>query len=312
MFRYLRKGINFAKRYVTKIANNPAISEMYIFRNNIRNPIYCHIPNTVISSDIFDWCNKISSDFDTVVAIPRSGLLVGSTIATYFGKPLSTPDMIIEGKQWMPAELKTQKINLNFYNTLLLVDDSICSGKQMENYVNLIQNHLPNKKIIKAVLYKSKEATYNVDSYYKEVSNKNFNQYDFSLMHQKFGLNIACDLDGILCKDYSGQNYDDFLRNAIPHRIPIFEIDSILTARLEKYRGITEEWLKKHNVRYKNLYMLSGHDNSDIQNVLKFKTKILLKEKPDLYWESNPYIAKECYERTGIKTLCFENGILYE
>jgi hypoxanthine phosphoribosyltransferase len=311
MYRYIRKGINLVKQYI-KTSDNPAIAETYILSSNLIGPNYNYIPMMMISSDIFEWCKKISSDFDIVVAIPRSGMIIGSVIASYFGKPLSTPDMIIEGKQWMSSISTTKhNINLNFYNTILVVDDSICSGQQMEHNVNLIQSYLPNKKIIKAVLYKSKESSYPIDFFYKEVSSQNLNQYDFSLMHQKLAANIACDLDGILCKDYAGQNYDDFLRNAIPHRIPTFEIDSIVTARPEEYREITEEWLKKHNVRYKKLYMLPEHNNTDIQKVLKFKTNILLKEKPDLYWESNPYLAKECHERTGIRTLCFENGILY-
>ena len=288
------------------------MSEIYIARNNLRKPPYCHYSMSVIITDIFDWCDKLASDFDTVVAIPRSGMLIGSIISTYFGKPLSTPDMIIEGKQWISSESSLHEINLNFYGTILLVDDSLSSGKQMEKYAQLIQKYLPNKKIITAVLYKSKDSSYKLDRFYKEVPGKTLNHYDFSLMHQKLNLNLACDLDGILCKDYAGQNYDDFLRNAIPHRIPIFQIDTIITARSEKHRKITEDWLKKYNVRYKNLYMLHENDNSDIERVIKFKVKILLKERPDLYWESNDYLAKECFERTGIKTLCLENGHLYE
>ena len=34
-------------------------------------------------------------------------------------------------------------------------------------------------------------------------------------------------------------------------------IDTIITCRLEKYRSLTEEWLRQHNIRYNNLIMLN-------------------------------------------------------
>ena len=40
------------------------------------------------------------------------------------------------------------------------------------------------------------------------------------------------------------------------HVSNIYEINTIVTSRLEKYREPTEKWLKDHGVKYKQLIML--------------------------------------------------------
>ena len=44
---------------------------------------------------------KIPNEFDVIIGIPRSGLLVANLIALKFGRPLSTPELFVEGKFWL-------------------------------------------------------------------------------------------------------------------------------------------------------------------------------------------------------------------
>lgn len=87
-------------------------------------------------------------------------------------------------------------------------------------------------------------------------------------MHHAFLERSCIDLDGILCKDPTndenddGQNYRHFLINVEPLLRPSVEIGWIVTRRLEKYRKLTEEWLRKHSIKYKNLVMMNLPDKA--------------------------------------------------
>jgi hypothetical protein len=39
-----------------------------------------------------EWTKRLPQDYDVIVGIPRSGLIVASIIACRLGKPLTTPD----------------------------------------------------------------------------------------------------------------------------------------------------------------------------------------------------------------------------
>ena len=52
--------------------------------------------------------------------------------------------------------------------------------------------------------------------------------------------------------------------------IPVFEIDFIVSCRLEKYRSATEEWLNKHDLPYEKLYMRRKGDRRD-DTIVKFE-----------------------------------------
>lgn len=79
--------------------------------------------------------NKITFDFDCIVALKRSGWFLGAFLSNQTGKPVFTESEI----KSIPEK----------FNKILIVDDKICKGKSMQKAINQL-----NKKEIKtAAMY---------------------------------------------------------------------------------------------------------------------------------------------------------------
>jgi orotate phosphoribosyltransferase len=134
-----------------------------------------------------------------------------------------------------------------------------------------------------------------------------------------FGSNLLCkyptgfDMDGILCQDCSreadddGPLYEEFLRNVpplYPYRGGV--CGAIITARIEKYRSLTEDWLAKHKIKYKRLIMgpwsskkeRNGHDIGEWKGIEARKLGL------QLFIESDPRQAPKIKQVADIPVMC--------
>lgn len=87
-----------------------------------------------------------------------------------------------------------------------------------------------------------------------------------------------------------------------------------MTSRLEKYRKETEEWLSKHGVKYKKLYMYNGtaEERKKLGLHADFKAGIYKQIKDsNVFIESNPGQAKRIAELTKKNVICCLNDTLY-
>ena len=141
--------------------------------------------------------------------------------------------------------------------------------------------------------------------------------YEWNIMHRKIGSYagrgiLAVDMDGVLCADpppgADGDEdwYLEWLEQATPYLIPGFEIDYIITSRLEKYREATERWLREQGVQYGELIMWDVPDKNARTSFVQYKIDSLLKIKPDMYWESDWEKSQQIWEATRIPTLCID------
>jgi uncharacterized HAD superfamily protein len=197
---------------------------------------------------------------------------------------------------------------------ILVVDDSIYSGKSIEDAKNLISAHknLDEYDIQYCAIFALEKSKDKVDYFFEIVPAPRMFQWNY-LNHSN--AKISCfDMDGVLCVDPTekqnddGKKYIDFILNAKPLYIPSFKINSIVTSRLEKYRPQTEQWLKKHNVQYENLYMLNLPNAKDRRNLnchTEFKAKIYSKKENCNYFiESDRTQAKTIASLTGKQVIC--------
>lgn len=83
------------------------------------------------------------------------------------------------------------------------------------------------------------------------------------------------------------QWYKNYLKYA-PTKLKV-KADIIITGRKEKYRAVTEEWLKANKVTYKKIYFFSG-DKTRV-NLIKYKAGIINEEHIDLFYEDDKEIA---------------------
>jgi uncharacterized HAD superfamily protein/hypoxanthine phosphoribosyltransferase len=268
--------------------------------------------NFISFSDLTAWTNEWIKSFprsyDLIVGIPRSGLLVANIIALKLAKPLATPDLFLEEQFWLSKSIKREKM----IKSILLVDDSINSGKTMNQAAQVILQRFNNIDLTTAVLIATNKTDQMVDLYYKVVRKPRV--FEWNLLHAKKGKGkIACDMDGVLCENCppgvskNKELYIQWLIDARPYLIPAFTIDAIVTSRMEKYRLETESWLSKHNVRYKELIMWDLQSKQDRKGQRdRHKIEVLAIIRPDIFWESSFRQATQIWRTTHIPTICID------
>lgn len=115
--------------------------------------------------------------------------------------------------------------------------------------------------------------------------------------------NACIDIDGVICRDptvYENLYHDlylNFLQNVPPNFQTDIELGYLVSARLEKYRNIVQNWLTKNNFKYKKLILLNCNTEQERNKLgekflIEFKSNILRESNFDYFYESNFSIAK--------------------
>ena len=218
---------------------------------------------TQLHKDIFAW-EKTLPDFDAVCGVPRSGLIPAAYIAlkrnirlVELGQLLANPEVAIN-EAYIRGNNPLVRHNIPFGNKLLIVDDS--SSANSVTFTEL-QRQLQNTQlqISYGAVYRASQLS-KVDFFYKEIQQPRL--FEWNMWRNRKIENVFCDMDGVLCEDWTGPpetkndaKFTEHVTNAKPLYLPAWPVRAIVTSRIEKYRSLTEAWLKKHNVSYKKLLM---------------------------------------------------------
>jgi len=262
-----------------------------------------------LSKDIHTWIPKIESNFDCIVGIPRSGMLVANILALKLGLPLADLDGFLEGRM-LGLGKRYKHIDPSDYlkerRRVLIVDDSISSGTAIRIAQDKIKVKAPQHDIIYAAVYVTPENKALCDAYAQEVPNPR--RFEWNILSSRAIRNYCFDLDGVLCVDPTpaenddGERYREFILNATPLYVPTDEIGAIVTSRLEKFRPETEAWLKQYGVRYRDLHMLnlpSKEDRIRLKAAPAFKAEAFKRLNADLFIESEHNQAVMIAELSG-------------
>ena len=121
---------------------------------------------------------------------------------------------------------------------------------------------------------------------------------------------VSVDLDGVLCLNYLNRKlyrpnrmhefYSLGLYSGFAKGIPVF----IITARKERYRKCTMEWLADNHVLYSGLFMLQSKVEKNKENCLAHKAKFINGLGIDLYFEDSEAMIK------GLRKLCPKTQII--
>ena len=272
-----------------------------------------------LNKDIKALVPKLPADLDLIVGVPRSGLLAASLLTLYLNLPFTDVDGLCE-RRVLEAGLYRQFSNVFDFSQckkVLVVDDSIHSGATMEKAKSAIQHaNLPYKIYYTAVYVTSTSQEF-VDFWCEVVDQPRY--FEWNVMHHPNLKRSCVDLDGIICRDPTesenddGDNYRSFLVSAEPLIRPSVEIGWIVTCRLEKYRHLTEEWLKKHGIRYTNLVMMDLPDKKTRLALGKhalFKAEVYESSHAILFIESSPVQAQEIAAISGKDVLCLDASLI--
>lgn len=270
-----------------------------------------------LSHDVRAWLKTLPNNYDLIVGIPRSGLIPAGMIALSTNLPLTDIDGLIN-KRLLKSGLRLDDNNLFSKNkklNILIIDDSINTGAQIKIIKKIIYDNNLSHNIDYAAVYASKKSEKNVKYFYQVV--KQPRCFEWNIFHHSLINNSCVDIDGILCRDPTnnenddGINYEDFIINVKPLIKPTVKIGWIVTCRLEKYRHITEEWLKNNGIVYDKLIMMDLPSKSArilLNNHAEFKANVYGQTRAKLFIESSGEQAIKIAQLSGRFVYSYENN----
>jgi orotate phosphoribosyltransferase len=248
-----------------------------------------------------------------VLGIPRSGMFPASMIALWLNLPLYR---INEAGKLEVMSARTDfggqrmKDHEESDGKVLVIDDTIYAGRAITNMREKI-----NEEVIYAAVYAHPDSVDKVDVYGKKLSPPHI--LEWNLFNCCYIESTLLDFDGILCpnvpynKCRNEEEYIDYIKNVEPfyHRIPKTFCRGIVTARLEKYRDITEGWLEKHGIKYGSLKMFPTEkeeirDKNHIRESANFKAQCFKTSGAHFFIESDLSEARIIRKRSGKFVIC--------
>lgn len=258
-------------------------------------------------------------NFDLVVGIPRSGMVPAHIIGQDLNITVCSFDDLINNVTTAHGNriLKKRAAKTTHgAKKILIVEDAYGGGIRFMEKINSLPQKIRSKVTTLAV-YSATESP-NIDMYFEHIPYPRV--FEWNILHHDIYTGKSCyDMDGVLCEDPTSEQNDDgerylkFIKTARPKYLPTYEIKTIITSRLEKYRRPTETWLKKHGVKYENLIMLEGYTAEErllagIHGL--FKAAEYKKNEYSLFIESNYSQAIEINQLTGKPVYCIDENIL--
>ncbi|MBW2097157.1 MAG: phosphoribosyltransferase [Deltaproteobacteria bacterium] len=267
--------------------------------------------------------HKVPEDVQVVVGIPRSGLLVALMLGLHRNLIVTDLDGLIARRAISKgtvtlSDVRNSRDYLTTKRKILVIDDSYSTGSTLQKARRSLEEAELPHEILYGVVYGGLKAKGNVDIVFERLLKPHIFEWNLS---RNAILPYSCvDMDGVLCRnpmpleDDDSRRYMNFLENAEPLWRPDRKLGWIVTSRLEKYRTLTENWLRDHNVEYKQLYMLdveSQHARRRV-SVPGYKASVFRSVDADLFMESSFVEAIEIASLTKGNVLCFENSRLIQ
>lgn len=263
--------------------------------------------------------SMLPTDIDLIVGIPRSGIIPAYIIALFLNKQVCSIDEFVNNIEPSNGERPVKRSFEAAYR-VLIVDDSIHSGVSLNKTKNRLSKLNTDKyKFEYLAVYARSETKNMVDYFFEIVPLPRLFQWNY--LNHNIVSQSCCDIDGVLCLDPKeeenddGDRYINFILDAQPLYIPEYKIHSLVTSRLEKYRPQTEEWLRRNNILYDNLYMLdlpSKKERIKRKAHANFKAEIYKKLNDTvLFIESNPKQAEKIAALTSKPCICVETDEIF-
>jgi uncharacterized HAD superfamily protein/hypoxanthine phosphoribosyltransferase len=258
--------------------------------------------------------HKIPHDIDLVVGIPRSGMIPAYMIGLYTNRAVVDLTGFLDNRT--PGKGHTRTIGVDVAapqaaRHILLVDDSIASGQSLQRVLATIASTGFAGRVTTCAAITLPSNACSVDVSFREVPHPRI--FEWNAFHHSFVEKSCFDLDGILCVDPCNEENDDgprylqFLGGATPLIRPTRRIGHIVSARLEKYREPTEQWLKAHGIEYGKLHLIdlpSGAERRRLGAHCTHKASVYRDTGAVLFYESEAGQARQIAKLSGKPVLC--------
>ena len=201
---------------------------------------------------------------------------------------------------------------------ILLVDDSCLSGETFRHAIDSVVRSGFTGQIVTCAAIVDSAAIKKVDIWFEEVPLPRV--FEWNLFYHHVMEESCVDFDGVLCADPTdsenddGPRYEAFLATAAPLHVPSRRIGHVVSARLEKYRKASEEWLAGHGIQYGQLHLLDLPSRSERLRLgahHKHKSDVYRRVGAPLFIESDSSQAAAIAQSTGRPVLCTADMRLY-
>lgn len=231
-----------------------------------------------------------------IVGVPRSGMFAASYIALRLDVPLRAMGEtgIVEIAQGMRVRGRAP-----IDGATIIVEDSSASGTSIREIKRKLG---PDPRFRYAAVYATPSASRRLEHYARILPLPHWFCWNlWGNDHLLGGFNLGTDFDGVLCPDCSIEDDDDGDRyrrwmRSVPakFRATAYEIPVVVTARLERYRQLTEDWLRRHHFRVGRLVMGPWSDPRErsLEAVAQWKRDQIVAHGCRLFVESSDPIAR--------------------
>ena len=269
-----------------------------------------------LHKDVLDFARKAPNDLAGIIGIPRSGMLVASSLALQLNTSVTDLYSFAKCGEFTPGGRRLESLQRRPSNMVLVVDDSVNTGRSMEEALRLLVN-FPGFRFIAGALYLPDPPPdcKSVDIYLRTLRRPRLFEWNF--FHHPHLTRAMCDLDGFICADPAvdddGPVYREFIRHA-PMLYRVTRVGTIVTCRLEKWRQETEAWLHRHGVDFTQLLMMdyaTARMRRLAGNYAAWKADHYSKSDAILFIESSAVQARTIAEICGRPVLCIEDSKIY-
>jgi hypothetical protein len=245
--------------------------------------------------------------FDGIVGVPRSGMLAASYLSVLLSKPLFSIDNDKLHMLKFMSDFGGTRMN-NFYrdngvSNLVFIDDTTYNGTTADKLRDCF-----GKDIKVFSIFCTSFGVRHIDRFGEMLDPPHLLEWNF--FNSSYVHGAMFDIDGVFCKNVpinvcqDEEKYIDWISNVEPiyERVPrLFRISKLVTGRLEKYRDITEAWLKKHAFYYDELIMFptekeEERNRNHYEVVGKFKADIF-----NRYYRHEYFVESEIAEAEFIR-----------
>lgn len=251
-------------------------------------------------------------NISSIIGVPRSGMINAAAASATYSIPLWS--MTTKGVVQLASFSNNGGSRMTHYEDkegkALIIDDTVYGGTATSRLRKLYPD------AIIAAAYVSPENKHMVDFYVKEIPAPHF--LEWNLFNCGYLTESGVDIDGIFSPNIpshicDNENlYQEYLSNVTPYfnRLStLFTIRALVTARVEKYRTITEDWLGKHGIKYQKLIMLPNNLEKDkkknhLETVAPYKAQAIKDIKARFFIESELIEAKHIKQELGNDYKC--------
>ncbi len=266
--------------------------------------------STAIRSQLY----VIPANVDLIVGIPRSGMVPAYQIGLFLNRLVCDIDgFIADGpiSHGHTRKLGVPLTSLRQARHILLVDDSIATGGSMQKALARIKEsgYAGRVSTCAAIVAPSHKSSVDVSF----ITMPQPRLFEWNAFHHACVENACFDMDGVLCVDPTahdnddGPRYEKFLANALPLFRPTLRIGHIVSARLEKYRSLTEDWLAANNISYGQLHLVdlpSREERIRLGAHCSHKIRVYRETGASMFYESDLGQAQEIATGSGKPVLC--------